>query len=279
MERIPINRIIEASTVDGPGLRTAVFVQKCNIHCLYCHNPETQNLCVSCGKCVSHCPAHALTLVQGKVCYDKEHCIGCDTCISICEHHASPKIEYLSAEEVYQRIHKNGSFLSGITVSGGECTLYPKFLKELFTLAHKDGLSCLLDSNGMIPLEDYPFLMDVCDGVMLDIKSWERDIYHRLTGFDNDVVKSNLSYLDRIGKITELRIVYVPRLVDMKTCLLGIRDIVAESHRKGLPLILIRFRNQGVKGILKNHQSPTVEEMENIRAFAESLGFENIVIR
>lgn len=30
------------SVVDGPGLRTTIFVQGCNHHCLGCHNPETQ---------------------------------------------------------------------------------------------------------------------------------------------------------------------------------------------------------------------------------------------
>lgn len=30
------------SVVDGPGLRTTVFVQGCNHHCPGCHNPETQ---------------------------------------------------------------------------------------------------------------------------------------------------------------------------------------------------------------------------------------------
>lgn len=27
-------------TVDGPGIRTVVFFNKCNLRCIYCHNPE-----------------------------------------------------------------------------------------------------------------------------------------------------------------------------------------------------------------------------------------------
>ena len=39
--RVPVNKIIPFSSVDGPGNRTAVFVQGCNFNCHYCHNPET----------------------------------------------------------------------------------------------------------------------------------------------------------------------------------------------------------------------------------------------
>lgn len=65
--RVPVNKIIPFSSVDGPGNRTAVFVQGCNFNCHYCHNPETRAVCISCGDCVATCPAGALTLsVEGQ---------------------------------------------------------------------------------------------------------------------------------------------------------------------------------------------------------------------
>lgn len=36
-----INRVLDHSFVDGPGNRTAIFFQGCNLDCMYCHNPET----------------------------------------------------------------------------------------------------------------------------------------------------------------------------------------------------------------------------------------------
>ncbi|MDU6250047.1 MAG: 4Fe-4S cluster-binding domain-containing protein, partial [Paeniclostridium sordellii] len=39
----PINKIINMSFIDGPGSRISIFFQGCNMKCIYCHNPETQN--------------------------------------------------------------------------------------------------------------------------------------------------------------------------------------------------------------------------------------------
>jgi pyruvate formate lyase activating enzyme len=276
--RAPINKIIDFSTVDGPGNRTSIFFQGCNIHCAYCHNPETQKLCINCGECIKTCPSKALSMKDGKVFWDEEKCSSCDTCINVCTHRASPKIKYLTPEEVFNVVKGNEPFIRGITVSGGECSLYPDFLKELFILAKKDNLTTLMDSNGMILYENYPELMKVVDGVMLDIKSWDNDIYNHLVGFDNANVKRNLQYLVDNNKIEELRIVYVPSLVDAKNCIEGIASILKEKT-KSTKLKLITFRKNGVRGQLENHSSPSGDEMNELKDFALKKGFTKIELR
>lgn len=273
----PINKIIEFSYVDGPGLRTSVFVQKCNISCLYCHNPETQRMCINCGTCVSKCPNKALSVVDSKVIWDSAKCINCGTCISVCPNYASPKIKYMTDAEVYNEIKKNVPFIRGITVSGGECMLYADFLKELFILAKKDNLSCLIDSNGTIDFTKYPELLNLSDGVMLDVKSWNSDVFKHLTGYTNEIVKKNLAYLDSINKLEEVRIVYIKDFVDAKGVIKGIKDTVKDV--KDIQLKLIKFRHNGVRGIMSKLDSPTDEEMEELLDFAKSLGFERVTIR
>lgn len=39
--KLPVHRIIPFSNVEGIGNRCSIFLQGCNINCLYCHNPET----------------------------------------------------------------------------------------------------------------------------------------------------------------------------------------------------------------------------------------------
>ena len=192
--RVPVNKIIPFSSVDGPGNRTAVFVQGCNFNCHYCHNPETRAVCISCGDCVATCPAGALTRsAEGLVLFDPTKCVGCDTCIHTCTHDASPRIRYMNAEEVYAEVRRNVPFIRGVTVSGGECTFYPAFLHDLAVLAKQDGLGFLLDSNGSYDFEADPAeLLSVIDGVMLDIKAYDAADHRAVTDVDNALVLKNM---------------------------------------------------------------------------------------
>lgn len=39
-----LHSIETGAAVDGPGVRCALFLSGCNMHCLYCHNPDTWKL-------------------------------------------------------------------------------------------------------------------------------------------------------------------------------------------------------------------------------------------
>lgn len=273
----PINKIIPFSTVDGPGNRTSVFFQGCNIHCRYCHNPETQNLCNNCGDCIATCKANALTLTEGKIVWNPNLCVQCDTCLQTCKHNASPKVLWMSVEEVFQEIKKNIPFIRGVTVSGGECSLYLPFLRALFQRCHQEGLTTLMDSNGFLPLPKDDFF-SFCDGVMLDIKSWDEEVHQRLTGKKNQTIKENLLYLSKIERLQEIRIVVVPSLVDVNSCLQGVKEIIKDKIEH-VHLKLIAFRPLGVKGELATWSSPTAKMMQDYAEYAHHLGYKNVEIR
>ena len=274
----PVNKIIPLSSVDGPGARTTIFMQRCNISCLYCHNPETQRLCINCGICVEHCPSGALSLVAGKVVWDEEKCSQCDTCIKVCPHFSTPKTYEMTAAETFEKIRPNLGFIRGITVSGGECSLYPEFLTELFILAKNENLTCLMDSSGMNYLARYPELIENIDGVMLDVKAWEQPTYQVLTrSSSNNTVKKNLAFLAEKNLLTEIRIVNVPDYVDAANTIAGIAGVIGDKIAE-VPLKLISFRNNGVKGILANHRSPTTLEMAELKEHALSIGFKKVMV-
>lgn len=259
--KAPVNKIISLSVVDGPGNRTVVFLQGCNISCAYCHNPETQRLCIGCGICATKCPVQALTLEDDKTVWARQKCVQCDACIQNCPHFSSPKVRDMEVEEVFTEIMKNVPFIRGITVSGGECTLYPEFLTELFCMVNKEGLSCFIDTNGCIELERYAELMRNCDKVMLDVKAWEPEVFRDLTGGENSPVKKNLIYLAEQQKLEEVRMVCMENVVDVETIIQGIAATIP-GYLADFTLKLIAFRNFGVVGKFAETRSPSKEQME-----------------
>ena len=244
MKKAPVNKIIPFSNVDGPGNRTAVFFQGCTFACLFCHNPETIHLCDHCGACVPACPENALHLEKSEVIWDPSCCVLCDTCIKTCRKHASPRVRWMTVDEVFHEILRTSAYIDGITVSGGECTLYFDFLQELFPKVHDLGKSCLIDSNGSLDFSRHPDLLNVCDGVMLDIKAVESAWCQELLGNSGAIPLNNLSYLLETGKLFEVRTVLFPEHPNENEQTI---KAVAETIGSNCSYKLIRYRPFGVR--------------------------------
>lgn len=273
-----VNKLIPMSVVDGPGNRFAIFLQGCNFNCKYCHNPETIHRCIHCGDCVAGCPADALDLIEGKVVWDPVKCVDCDKCIATCTHGASPKVRAMSAADLMAEIEKAVPFIEGISVSGGEATLQAKELIPLFEMAKEKGLTALIDSNGGVDFSkgDLKSLLDISDGVMLDVKAWEKEDHLRITGWDNEPVKKNLAYLAEAGKIEELRFVLLDTLDNEHSLREAAKVLGEKIHSTRVKLI--SYRHFGVrKEYIDELRAPSREEKDRLIALAKELGFHEVV--
>lgn len=273
-----VNKIIPFSSVDGPGNRTAVFLQGCNFNCLYCHNPETIGLCLHCGSCLPYCKTGALGLVDGRVQYDPDPCVLCDQCFTHCPHGSSPRVREMTVEQVMTRVKRQIPFIRGITVSGGECTRQRDFLLELLTAAKAEGLHTLLDSNGSYRFREDPELMAVTDGVMLDVKAWDEQEHLALTGQSNRPVLENLRWLAGEGKLTEVRTVVVPELFDSRETVEQVSAVLRDTGSLETRYKIIRFRPDGVRQQYRDLKSPSADQLEALRALADAYGLEDTVI-
>lgn len=256
MVKARVNKIIENTFIDGPGSRYAIFLQECNLRCLYCHNPETQNLCSSCGQCVKYCPSGALKVDKksNSVIWNKDICTGCDTCIKICNKNASPKITYMSSNEIFDRIKKIEVFLDGITVSGGECTLQNDFMYDLFKKVKENtSLTNFVDTNGTLSGEPLEKLSTVSDGFMFDLKCFDEKKHIKLTGHTNKDIIKNMQYVSNLGLLYEVRTVIVEGFTDIEDEIENISRLIKDMNGY-TRLKLIPFRPFGVKGILSSKQ-------------------------
>lgn len=272
-----VNRILPFSSVDGPGNRTVIFLQGCNYNCLYCHNPETINKCTDCRLCLPACPVGALGSKDLKVTWDPEICVRCDACLSACRSKSSPKGVYMTVEEVMKEINKVRPFISGITVSGGECTLQKDFLVKLFNTVHGSGLSAFVDTNGSLDFSKESELTTAMDMVMLDIKSYDDEEHKMLTGMSNYNVLKNAEYLAQIDKLYEVRTVIVPELLDNRRNVFEISRLISRLG-PNIRYKLIGFRPVGVVDEMKNIPVPSEALMEELKALALENGCRNVVL-
>ena len=278
--RAPVNRIIRFSSVDGPGNRTVVFLQGCNYNCRYCHNPETRALCCHCGDCVAHCPAGALKKdADGHVLYAYEACVFCDACIRVCPHDASPRIRNLTAKETFEEIEKQIPYIRGVTVSGGECTLYPSYLAELFRLCKELSLETLLDTNGTLDLFSRPALFDVTDGVMLDVKAWDARVHRTLTDHGNGDVLRHMIALAECGKLHEVRTVVMPEMVDAeRTVRQTARALAPYLHLYPVRYKIIAFRPAGVRKEYASFATPDPQYLTYLADLAKNEGLREVIL-
>lgn len=273
-----VNKLIPMSVVDGPGNRFAIFLQACNFNCMYCHNPETIHRCIHCGDCVETCPVSALSMEGEKVVWDPIKCVDCDKCIATCTHGASPKVRAMEAEEILNAIDDAMPFIEGISVSGGESTLQAKGLIPLFRGAKERGLTALIDSNGGMDFSKGALndLLHISDGVMLDVKAWDKEDHRKLTGRDNDIVKQNLAYLVEHRGLEEVRLVLLDHLDNERT-LREVASVLGE-HIGDVVIKLISYRPFGVrKDYVDVLQAPTREKKSELLALAKTFGFKEVI--
>lgn len=277
MTKALVNRIIPFSSVDGLGNRTAIFLQGCNFDCLFCHNPETIKACDSCGVCISQCPFEALSIEGGKVAWDKTRCRSCDACLQACTRNSSPKAVWVEVDDILEDIKRTQPFISGITVSGGECMLQAEVLIKLMQEVKKLGLTTFIDTNGSIPFWDKERLTDLMDMAMVDLKSYQAEEHMRLTGENNHNVIKNIKYLAKMEKLYEVRTVVVPGILDNYSNVNSIAALIAALN-PNIRYKLIKYRPMGVRKHKLQCGAPSDQMMEELSEIAYAKGCENVII-
>ena len=133
-------------------------------------------------------------------------------------------------------IGKYARFISvsggGLTVSGGEPLLQPRFVTELFRgVKERFGMHTALDTAGSLGERAPDELLDLTNLVLLDIKSGRPETYRRITSWE---LQPTLDFARRISRRVPdtdtrmwVRYVLVPGLTDDPDNVAAVADFVA----------------------------------------------------
>lgn len=224
---------------DGPGIRSAVYLKGCPLHCIWCHSPETQAFapellynpqkCSACGLCLGLCAQDALSpggrsthSAEPSACQvavNWERCTHCGACAAVCFSGALKMAgTWMTAAELVAEVEKDRPFFAasggGVTLTGGEATSQPAFSLQFLAGCRSLGIHTALETNGCAPWRVYQDLLDVVDLFLYDIKHMDEASHRELTGVSNHLPLTNLLRLAENGAEIIIRVPCIPGLND-----------------------------------------------------------------
>lgn len=134
----------------------------------------------------------------------------------------------ITTEEIVSKVIRYREYYKeegGITVSGGEPLLQAKFVQELFSKCHAEGINTCLDTSGSVLNDDVKNLLQETDRVLLDIKYTEDEKYQKHVGCDLHKVLEFLEFLNEHKIPVTLRQVIIPTLNDNEENILKLKAI------------------------------------------------------
>jgi pyruvate formate lyase activating enzyme len=241
------------SLEDGPGIRTVVFFKGCPLRCAFCHNPETQRRgpeiaffeerCLRCGSCVTACPRGAVALERPDR-IDRDRCYGCGACATACPGRGLRRVgRYMPPERLVELVLRDLPFYrhsrGGVTLSGGEPTLFPDYLSAVLRPLREAGVHVALQTCGEFEYGEFASrLLPLVDLVFYDVKLADRDAHRRYTGVANDRILSNLRRLVREATVqVHPRIPLVPGVTAGPENLGAIVGILREAGARDVTLL------------------------------------------
>lgn len=204
---------------DGDGIRTCVFLKGCPLHCLWCHNVESQcykrelsfdsKSCIGCRSCELVCsPKCHVFDESGYHLFERAKCTMCGECVKNCPTNA---LEYVgnvyTVEELLEIVIKDKAYYNkngGVTLSGGEPMAQYDFTYSLLKALKNNNINTAIETSGFADTDRLTSLLEFCDLFLFDCKASEED-HQMLTGAEDKLIIKNLNALCKKGANVVLR--------------------------------------------------------------------------
>jgi pyruvate formate lyase activating enzyme len=230
---------------DGPGIRTTIFMQGCPMHCVWCHNPESQP---SPPRRISRHP-------------DERNCIR-----PFYRPIPYKKPLTVTVDELFSEIRKDRIFYEesdgGVTFSGGEPFMQSRFLKEMLYKCQQDDIHTAVDTSGFVPLQLMQQMSDLIDLFLFDLKFINDDDHIRYTGLSNERILKNLEWLIGHKKPLAIRIPLIPAITDTQENLTSLAIYLQDLDYSG-PIDLLPYNPMGEVKYKKLNQEQKIAKLKH----------------
>jgi pyruvate formate lyase activating enzyme len=247
---------------DGDGIRTTLFFKGCSLHCLWCHNPESQSFekdlfydsrrCKGCGLCQSVCEKKSINQTDEKIVIDRKLCNHCGGCVEICPHDALRIIgRSYDIKDLIELVRKDTSLMDessgGVTLSGGEVmAINSEYLLKLCKGLKEWGIHITVDTCGVAPLDNFMKIMPYVDTFLYDLKTLDQEIFKQYIGQGFDLVLENLKYLNTYHSDVRLRIPLIKGVNTSETSILEIIGFLERNNINPKEIHLLPYHKIGL---------------------------------
>jgi len=292
----PIFDIQRFSIHDGPGIRTLVFLKGCNLRCDWCQNPESQQAkpkiafyegrCKQDFECKNACREGAIRLEGFRIDYDC--CTHCMKCIDICAHEALKPIgSAVTPEALMEQILKDKNYYTssggGVTFSGGEPTLYPKFMACVLNLCSSNNIHTTLETCGTFSFVKWQTILRQLDLIYFDLKIIDSDKHKLATGSDNQNILENAKLLIEHKYPVEFRLALIPDYTDDIENLNAIAQLLKTLKRTKLHLLSYHNMGEAKIAIIDGSQRKLAlsnyskSKLKEVTVIFKNLGIETVL--
>jgi pyruvate formate lyase activating enzyme len=233
-----VHSIDTFSTLDGPGIRTVVFMQGCLLRCQYCQNPDTW-----------------------------------DPAASTAREYSTQEIMKVILRNVPYFNASGG----GLTISGGEPLLQTDFIKEIFAECQKQKVHTAIDTSLYVAEDKVLAVLPFTELFLADIKHMNKAQSHALVGAGNGRNLKNIQLINDQQVEIWIRYVVVPGLTDMKGDILALAEFIAPlasiTRLDLLPYHSLgkhKWKLLGLKYQLEDVEPPSYEYLQRLKELIET---------
>jgi glycyl-radical enzyme activating protein len=214
--RINFFNIAWFSKTDGPGLRTVLFLQGCNLRCPWCHSPHSREIeapllfnpvrCINCQKCLEVCNRNVHFIVDGVHIVKRDNCLKCGDCVEACP--TSVKDSNTGALILPTQSMDTGGlfdlllpqlnvlkYSGGLTISGGEALLQKEAVLEILKYCKSEGIHTAIETSLCLPVENFQFVSKYVDCWLIGIRG--AYLQYR-SAYMEDEILENINYLSHL---------------------------------------------------------------------------------